>query len=180
MKRIFRIFLGTAMLAAVSVTAGAQESSESPLWMRYSAISPDGSTIAFAYKGDIFTVPVTGGEARQITSNSAFDSRPVWSPDGTRIAFASYRMGSADVFIVDRNGGEPTRLTTHSANEFPVVFKDDSTVLYTAYYQPAAESMQFPSSTYSQIYAVSTEGGRPVMFSTLPLEDYPVSRQERI
>ena len=117
MKRIFRIFLGTAMLAAVSVTAGAQESSESPLWMRYSAISPDGSTIAFAYKGDIFTVPVTGGEARQITSNSAFDSRPVWSPDGTRIAFASYRMGSADVFIVDRNGGEPTRLTTHSANE---------------------------------------------------------------
>ena len=90
MKRIFRIFLGTAMLAAVSVTAGAQESSESPLWMRYSAISPDGSTIAFAYKGDIFTVPITGGEARQITSNSAFDSRPVWSPDGTRIAFASY------------------------------------------------------------------------------------------
>lgn len=175
MKRIFRIFLGTAMLAAVSVTAGAQESSESPLWMRYSAISPDGSTIAFAYKGDIFTVPVTGGEARQITSNSAFDSRPVWSPDGTRIAFASYRMGSADVFIVDRNGGEPTRLTTHSANEFPVVFKDDSTVLYTAYYQPAAESMQFPSSTYSQIYAVSTEGGRPVMFSTLPLEDISLS-----
>ena len=52
MKRIFRIFLGTAMLAAVSVTAGAQESSESPLWMRYSAISPDGSTIAFAYKGE--------------------------------------------------------------------------------------------------------------------------------
>ena len=162
--------MGAAMLFTASVAATAQESSEGPLWMRYSAISPDGSTIAFAYKGDIFTVPVTGGQARQITSNSAFDSRPVWSPDGSRIAFASYRMGSADVFIVDRNGGEPTRLTTHSANEFPVVFKDDSTVLYTAYYQPAAESMQFPSSTYSQVYAVSTDGGRPVMFSTLPLE----------
>ena len=176
MKRIFRIFLGAAMLLSAStLTAVAQEPSEGPLWMRYSAISPDGSTIAFAYKGDIFTVPVTGGQARQITSNSAFDSRPVWSPDGSRIAFVSYRQGGADVYIVAKEGGEPTRLTTHSAAEFPVAFKDDSTILYSAYIQPAAESMQFPSSTFSQVYAVSTEGGRPVMFSTLPLENISFS-----
>lgn len=163
------------LLSASTMTALAQEPSEGPLWMRYSAISPDGSTIAFAYKGDIFTVPVTGGQARQITSNSAFDSRPVWSPDGSRIAFVSYRQGGADVYIVSREGGEPTRLTTHSAAEFPVAFKDDSTILYSAYIQPAAESMQFPSSTFSQVYAVSTEGGRPVMFSTLPLENISFS-----
>ena len=176
MKRIFRIFLGAAMLLSAStMTALAQEPSEGPLWMRYSAISPDGSTIAFAYKGDIFTVPVTGGQARQITSNSAFDSRPVWSPDGSRIAFVSYRQGGADVYIVAKEGGEPTRLTTHSAAEFPVTFKDDSTILYSAYIQPAAESMQFPSSTFSQVYAVSTDGGRPVMFSTLPLENISFS-----
>ena len=176
MKRIFRTILGAAMLLSAStMTALAQEPSEGPLWMRYSAISPDGSTIAFAYKGDIFTVPVTGGQARQITSNAAFDSRPVWSPDGSRIAFASYRMGSADVFIVSRDGGEPVRLTTHSANEFPIVFKDNSTILYSAYIQPSAESMQFPSSTFAQVYAVSTDGGRPVMFSTLPLESISFS-----
>ncbi len=163
------------LLSASTMTALAQEPSEGPLWMRYSAISPDGSTIAFAYKGDIFTVPVTGGQARQITSNSAFDSRPVWSPDGSRIAFVSYRQGGADVYIVSREGGEPTRLTTHSAAEFPVAFKDDSTILYSAYIQPAAESMQFPSSTFSQVYAVSTDGGRPVMFSTLPLENISFS-----
>ena len=163
------------LLSASTMTALAQEPSEGPLWMRYSAISPDGSTIAFAYKGDIFTVPVTGGQARQITSNSAFDSRPVWSPDGSRIAFVSYRQGGADVYIVAKEGGEPTRLTTHSAAEFPVAFKDDSTILYSAYIQPAAESMQFPSSTFSQVYAVSTEGGRPVMFSTLPLENISFS-----
>ena len=59
MKRIFRTILGAAMLLSAStMTALAQEPSEGPLWMRYSAISPDGSTIAFAYKGDIFTVPV--------------------------------------------------------------------------------------------------------------------------
>ena len=176
MKRIFRTILGAAMLLSAStMTALAQEPSEGPLWMRYSAISPDGSTIAFAYKGDIFTVPVTGGQARQITSNSAFDSRPVWSPDGSRIAFVSYRQGGADVYIVAKEGGEPTRLTTHSAAEFPVAFKDDSTILYSAYIQPAAESMQFPSSTFSQVYAVSTDGGRPVMFSTLPLENISFS-----
>lgn len=166
--------MGAAILFTASVAVTAQESSEGPLWMRYSAISPDGSTIAFAYKGDIFTVPVTGGQARQITSNSAFDSRPVWSPDGSRIAFASYRMGSADVFIVDRNGGEPVRLTTHSANEFPITFMNDSTVLYSAYIQPSAESIQFPSG-YDQVWAVSTDGGRPAMFSSMTLESISFS-----
>ena len=50
---------------------------DNPLWLRHSAISPDGKTVAFAYRGDIFTVPATGGEAKQITSNAAFDSYPV-------------------------------------------------------------------------------------------------------
>ena len=62
-------------------------------------------------------------------------------------------MGGADVFIVSKDGGEPVRLTTHSANEFPIVFKDNSTILYSAYIQPSAESMQFPSSTFAQVYA---------------------------
>lgn len=61
MKRIFKSILGAALLLSASaVAAVAQDSAEGPLWMRYSAISPDGSTIAFAYKGDIFTVPVSG------------------------------------------------------------------------------------------------------------------------
>ncbi len=162
------IILSAVMLAG-TFCAYAQEDSESPLWLRYSAISPDGSTIAFTYKGDIFTVPVGGGEARQITSNVAFDTRPVWSPDGSRIAFASYRTGGGDIYIVDRRGGEPKRLTTHSAKELPIVFRDNNTILYSAAIQPSAESMEFPGG--AQVYAVSTEGGRPKMFSTLTLEN---------
>ncbi|HIT48119.1 MAG TPA: PD40 domain-containing protein [Candidatus Coprenecus stercoripullorum] len=169
MTRFHRLFFCLLAAAGISAASAQENAGDSPLWMRYSAISPDGTTIAFAYKGDIFTVPVEGGLAKQITSNSAFDSRPVWSPDGQKIAFASYRMGSADIFIVDREGGEPKRLTTHSANEFPIVFRNDSTILYSASIRPDAESMQFPSG-YSQVYAVSTDGGRPSMFSTLPLE----------
>lgn len=66
---------------------------EEAAWMRYCAISPDGSQITFSYKGDIYTVPTTGGRANQITTNPAHDTHPVWSPDGQQIAFASNRLG---------------------------------------------------------------------------------------
>ena len=57
--------------------AGTIAAQEAPLWMRYCALSPDGTTIAFTYKGDIYTVPSTGGRATQITTNPAFDTTPV-------------------------------------------------------------------------------------------------------
>ena len=98
-------------IAAVCL-AGFTFAQDAPLWMRHSVISPDGTTIAFTYKGDIYTVPVAGGRAMQITTNPAYDTAPVWSPDSKRIAFASDRMGSLDVYIVAKDGGEPRRLTT--------------------------------------------------------------------
>ena len=113
--------------------AGTIAAQEAPLWMRYCALSPDGTTIAFTYKGDIYTVPSTGGRATQITTNPAFDTTPVWSPDGKQIAFASDRMGSLDVFVVAKEGGVPQRLTTHSGSEKPVAYKDDKHILFTPF-----------------------------------------------
>ena len=78
-KLIFSVALLSAALSA--------SAEEHPLWMRYPAISPDGTTIAFAYKGDLYSVSVNGGEARQLTTHAAFDSHPVWSPDSKKIAF---------------------------------------------------------------------------------------------
>jgi len=149
---------------------------ESPLWMRRSALSPDGTTIAFCYKGDIFTVPAGGGRALQITSHAAYDTEPVWSPDSKRIAFSSDRMGSMDVYVVDKEGGVPSRLTTFSGSETPVAFKDEEHVLFLANIRPSVEDIQFPSAQFPQVYEVSIRGGRPAMRSSMPMEDISVSR----
>lgn len=68
-----RQLLGVAAIL-LSISTYAQDN---PLWMRYCAISPDGTTIAFTYKGDIYTVPSTGGRASQITTNPAHDTKPI-------------------------------------------------------------------------------------------------------
>lgn len=162
--------------AAACVLTGWALAQESPLWMRDCTISPDGTTIAFTYKGDIYTVPVSGGRAMQLTSHPAYDTAPVWSPDSKKIAFASDRMGSLDVFIVSREGGVPQRLTTHSGSETPIVFKDNGHVLVAAAIQPSAEDMQFPSGTFNQVYEVSVEGGRPRMFSSMPMEHISIRK----
>ena len=144
-------------------------------WMRYCSISPDGTQIAFTYQGDIYTVPANGGRAIQLTTNSAHDTRPIWSPDGQQIAFASDRLGSMDIYVVNKDGGTPTRLTTHSGNETPLAFKDNGHILFQANILPAADDMQFASAQFPQVYEVSTQGGRPVMFSSMPMEDISLS-----
>ena len=161
-------------VAALALSLNAYAANDAA-WMRYCAISPDGSEIAFSYKGDIYTVPVNGGRATQITTNPAHDTRPIWSPDGQTIAFASDRLGGMDIYIVSKDGGVPTRLTTHSGNETPLAFKDNGHILFQANILPAASDMQFPSGQFPQVYEVSTSGGRPVMFSSMPMEDISFS-----
>ena len=171
-----KTFLSAALLAA-SLASFAQQN---PLWMRYPAISPDGSTIVFAYKGDIYSVPSQGGEARQLTTNAAFDSYPIWSPDGKKIAFASNREGSMDVYVINANGGAPTRLTTNSGSEIPVAFKDNEHVLFSANVMPTAESNLFASREFSQVYEVSTQGGRPKLYSVLPMENISINAKGQV
>ena len=161
-------------VAALALSLNAYAANDAA-WMRYCSISPDGTQIAFTYQGDIYTVPANGGRAIQLTTNSAHDTRPIWSPDGQQIAFASDRLGSMDIYVVNKDGGTPTRLTTHSGNETPLAFKDNGHILFQANILPAAEDMQFASSQFPQVYEVSTQGGRPVMFSSMPMEDISLS-----
>ena len=161
-------------VAALALSLNSYAADDSA-WMRYPALSPDGSLIAFSFKGDIYTVPANGGRALQITTHPSHDTRPVWSPDGKTLAFASDRMGSMDIYVVDKDGGTPKRLTTHSGNETPITFKDNGHLLFQANILPSTDDMQFASGQFPQVYEVSIEGGRPTMFSSMPMEDISFS-----
>ncbi len=78
------------------------------------ALSADGSTIAFAWRGDVWSVSSAGGVATQLTRDPARDGQPAFSPDGTEIAFVSDRSGSRQVHVMPVGGGVPRRITTHT------------------------------------------------------------------
>ena len=155
------------LAAAVMATATAMTAQETPKWLRKSAISPDGTKVAFCYKGDIFTVDVNGGRALQITTNQAYDSDPLWTPDGKRIVFSSYRAGSKDIFITSAEGGVPRRLTDYPGNETPLCVLDGGRVLFQANIQQDAVYGGFPGSP--QVWQVDEKAGRPQLVTSMPL-----------
>ena len=74
-------------------------------------VSPDGSTIVFDLLGDIYSVPMTGGDATPVTSGHGWDMQPRFSPDGTQIAFTSDRAGGDNIWIQSLATGEARQLT---------------------------------------------------------------------
>jgi imidazolonepropionase-like amidohydrolase/Tol biopolymer transport system component len=82
-------------------------------WMSLD-VSPDGRTIVFDLLGDIYVMPVAGGEARAIASGVAWDMQPKWSPDGRHIAFTSDRGGGDNIWIMDADGSNPTQVSKES------------------------------------------------------------------
>lgn len=143
-----------------------------PQWVRYPSISPDGNTIVFTYKGDLYKVASRGGEAVQLTFHEAHDFHPVWSPDSKQIAFASDRYGNFDVFVMSANGGNAERLTYHSNDEIPYSFTPDGTeILFGGVRQDLVTHRQYPTASQPELYAVSAEGGRVVQVLTVPAEE---------
>jgi len=158
-------------LAAVflSLSSFAQNNA---LWLRYPAISPDGKTIVFSYKGDLYKVPSSGGEAIPLTLHEAYDYMPVWSRDGKWLAFASDRFGNFDVYVMPATGGEAKRLTFHSANDVPYDFTPDGkSVLFGTNRNDIYTSARFPNrNLFQKLYKVPVEGGRSVMFNSAGAE----------
>jgi Tol biopolymer transport system component len=141
------------------------------LWLRYPAISPDGKTIAFGYKGDIYRVDANGGVATPLTIHESHDMMPVWSHDGKQIAFASDRYGNFDVFVITATGGNPVRLTYNSAPDYPCDFtRDNKQVLFGSPRNAPADNIRFSSRLFNNLYTVPVTGGRSILVSAAGAE----------
>ncbi|MBI07817.1 MAG: hypothetical protein CMI30_00535 [Opitutae bacterium] len=93
---------------------------------RHPALSPNGKSLAFVYRGDIWGVSSAGGRAMPLTSHLELDAYPIFSPDGKWIAFGSLRNGNWDIFIMPAIGGPAMQLTWHSGHEIPFGWSPDS------------------------------------------------------
>lgn len=143
----------------------------SPLWMRDVQISPDGTEIAFCYKGDIYKVSAGGGTAIQLTTQPSYECTPIWSPDSKQIAFASDRNGNFDIFVMPATGGTAQRLTTHSSSELPSAFTPDGKyILFSASIQDPSQSALFPTTAMTELYKVPVNGGRTEQVLGTPAE----------
>lgn len=103
----------TAMLSSAQIAEGSRFVSftvSEGTWMSVD-VSPDGRTIVFDLLGDLYTLPIAGGQARRLTDGRAYDTQPRWSPDGRTIAFASDRSGSDNIWTVAPDGSTPRAVT---------------------------------------------------------------------
>ena len=118
-------------------------------------ISPDGATIALVSGGDIWEVPARGGDARLLVSHPATESRPLFAPDGRRLAFTSTRTGNGDVYVVSLANGELTRLTFDDAAEIVTGWAADGSSVYFS--SPSHEI-----SGVGDVFRVAATGGTPM------------------
>src|SRR4051794_14990940 len=104
--------LSFALLAVVALTPAlpAQEpAADEARLLRFPAIH--GDRIAFAYAGNLYTVPVAGGVARRLTSHDGYEMFPRYSHDGKWLAFTGQYHGNTEGYLVPADGGPPKRLT---------------------------------------------------------------------
>ncbi|MEE9373077.1 MAG: S41 family peptidase [Saprospiraceae bacterium] len=165
------------MLLLFSILSLLLNAQDDATWLRHVSISPDGTSIAFTYKGDIYKVPATGGDATQLTFHKAHDYKAIWSKDASKIAFASDRYGNFDIFVMDAMGGPANRLTYHSNGETPFSFSaDDKHVIFGALRQDDIKHRQYPTGAQPELYSVPESGGRVSQLLTIPAEYAQVTK----
>ncbi len=112
-KLVRSAFFAIMLLLAAGGAAFAQ--SGTPLLLQKPTVSR--TQIVFSYAGDLWIVSRDGGEASRLTSGVGIETDPIFSPDGTNIAFTGEYDGNVDVYVVPASGGVPRRLTYHPSPE---------------------------------------------------------------
>jgi tricorn protease len=120
----------------------------------------NGNLIVFSYAGDLWTIGRDGGHASRLTTGTGIETDPVFSPDGSMIAFTGEYDGNTDVFVVPATGGIPKRLTYHPAADFAVAWTPDGK------YVIFRSNRESTSPRYTKLFKIPVEGGLP---AALPL-----------
>jgi Tol biopolymer transport system component len=107
-------------------------------------VSPDGRTIIFELLGDLYQLPIHGGEARCIVCGLPFDSQPTYSPDGSMIAFISDRSGNDNLWIAQADGSHPRPLSTLTDNSVFIspAWSSDGKSVYVSRFNPDINAFQ--------------------------------------
>jgi tricorn protease len=150
-----RLLLASLSVLFASVLAFPADSG--PLLLQNPTLSK--TQIAFAFGGDIWIVNREGGDAQRLVTGTGVLSRPIFSPDGTLVAYTGNYDGNDDVYVVAATGGEPRRLTYHPSSDVAVGWTNDGQrVLF--------RTMRSSYSRFEKLYTVPAAGGFP---TPLPL-----------
>ncbi|HEY9282021.1 MAG TPA: LpqB family beta-propeller domain-containing protein, partial [Pyrinomonadaceae bacterium] len=147
---------------ASSRAAGARQATaaaEPQAYFAEPSISPDRAEIAFASGGDLWTVPAAGGEARLLVSHPADERRPVYSPDGRRLAFVSTRTGNGDIYVLTFATGDLRRVTFDDFNDSLDGWSRDGRWLYFS------STSRDIAGVMNDLFRVPSEGGTPMQVS---------------
>ena len=131
---------------------------KSAAYMTEPALSPDRKEIAFVSGGDIWTVPAQGGTAQLLVSHPANEARPMYSPDGSKLAFVSNRTGAGDIYVLNLQTNDLTRVTYDDTNELLDGWSHDGNWLY---FSSAGRDI----SGMSDVFRVPATGGTPMTVS---------------
>src|SRR5256886_8770418 len=148
---------------AVMVSSVSRAENGNYLLMQKPALSR--TQIVFSYAGDLWSVPREGGDAKHLTTGVGVETDPVFSPDGSQIAFTGEYDGNVDVFVMPAAGGVPKRLTYHPGDDIAVGWTPDSKQVL---FRSARNSFSY----FDRLFTAPVQGGFP---AELPL---PMARSE--
>jgi tricorn protease len=139
------------LLACISAVA-CLAADNSPILVQKPTVNQ--THIVFSYAGDLWSVPRDGGEAIRLTAGTGVETSPLFSPDGTQIAFQGEYDGNIDVYLIPASGGVPKRLTYHPGADVPVAWTPDGKRIV---FRSARDSY----SRFGRLYTVGVDGGFP-------------------